>query len=86
MPFTPGAKIFLEPMNGFELYLAREIVKKKAAEAPVAKASSFSRIGLTPIAAAAISSSRIAIQARPMRESLSLMLVAISRATSATPT
>lgn len=29
VPFAPGARIYLEPMNGFEEYLAREIVKKK---------------------------------------------------------
>ena len=37
-------------------------------EAPIAKASSFMLRVLMPIALAAISSSRIAIQARPMRE------------------
>ena len=36
----------------------------------MAKARSLKRTRLTPIAAAAISSSRIAIQARPMREIL----------------
>jgi len=28
-PFAPGAKVFLEPMNGFEELLAEDIVKKK---------------------------------------------------------
>ena len=36
--------------------------------APSAKASSFVRTVLTPIISAAVSSSRMAIQARPMRE------------------
>ncbi len=57
-----------------------------AKAAPVAKARSFSLTRLTPIAAAAISSSRIAIQARPMRENLSRWLVRISKATSSRPT
>ena len=38
-------------------------------EAPIANASSLMLRVFTPIALAAISSSRIAIQARPMRES-----------------
>ena len=38
-------------------------------DAPIAKASSFMRVVLMPIARAATSSSRIASQARPMRES-----------------
>ena len=41
-------------------------------KAPSAYAQVFVRISGTPIAAAAVSSSRIAIQARPSRESLSL--------------
>ncbi len=57
-----------------------------AKAAPVAKARSLRRTRLMPIADAAISSSRIAIQARPMRESFSLTLTMIKRATSATAT
>ena len=38
-------------------------------DAPIANASSFTRVVLMPIARAAISSSRIASQARPRRES-----------------
>ena len=38
-------------------------------EAPMAKARSFMRVVLMPMERAAISSSRIASQARPMRES-----------------
>ena len=48
--------------------------------APIAKASSFVRARLTPIAPAAISSSRIAIQARPTREIRSRRLTKISSA------
>ena len=44
-----------------------------AKAAPVAKASSLNWARFTPIAPAAISSSRIAIQARPTRESRSLV-------------
>ena len=42
---------------------------KPPIDAPSAKAHSFMRTRLTPIAAAATSSSRTAIQARPRRES-----------------
>ncbi len=52
----------------------------------MAKASSLKRTRFTPIAPAAISSSRIAIQARPIRLSRKRMLMKISAATSATPT
>ncbi len=40
-------------------------------EAPSANASSLVEIGLTPVQSAAVSSSRMAIQARPRRESRS---------------
>src|SRR5919108_6626238 len=40
-------------------------------EAPRAKASSFVEMGLTPVQSAAVSSSRMAIHARPRRESRS---------------
>ena len=48
----------------------------------MAKASSLKRVRFTPIAPAAISSSRIAIQARPTRESRSRKLTKISSDTS----
>src|SRR5271154_2101344 len=48
--------------------------------APMANASSLNLVRSTPIAPAAISSSRIAIQARPIRESRNLMLIKISSA------
>ena len=54
--------------------------------APMAKASSLNLVRSTPIAPAAISSSRIAIQARPMRESRNRMLMKISSATRAIAT
>jgi hypothetical protein len=44
-------------------------------DAPMANASSFMRVVLIPIARAAISSSRIASQARPMRESCKRRLI-----------
>ena len=43
-------------------------------EAPSAKASSFVDTGLTPVQSAAVSSSRMAIQARPSRESRSRVI------------
>src|SRR6266478_3314076 len=51
--------------------------------APMAKASSFTLRVLMPIAAAAISSSRIASQARPMREFCSRRLMMITAMTTA---
>ena len=57
-----------------------------AKDAPMAKASSLKRTRFTPIAPAAISSSRIAIQARPIRLSRNRMLMKISAATIATIT
>ena len=49
--------------------------------APMAKASSLNFVRSTPIAAAAISSSRIAIQARPIRESRNRIEMNTSSAT-----
>ncbi len=57
-----------------------------AKAAPIAKASSFVRVGSTPMAPAAVSSSRIAIQARPMRESRSRTLANSRTATRPRPT
>ena len=54
--------------------------------APIANASNLNLVRLTPIAPAAISSSRIAIQARPMRESRNRMLMNTSSATMAIAT
>ena len=57
-----------------------------AKAAPMAKASSLKRTGFTPIALAAVSSSRIAIQARPTRLSRSRVERKISSATRPRPT
>ena len=57
-----------------------------AKAAPMAKAISLKRVRLTPIALAAVSSSRIAIQARPIRESRRRRLTKISSATRPSPT
>ena len=54
--------------------------------APMANASSLNLVRLMPIAPAAISSSRIAIQARPIRESRNRMLMKTSSATMAIAT
>ena len=51
-----------------------------AVDAPMAKAHSFILTVGTPMAAAASSSSRIATQARPMRDRLSRMITPIIRA------
>ena len=48
----------------------------------MAKASSLSRTVLTPMAAAATSSSRMATQARPMRLSLSRVKAVMTKAIS----
>ncbi len=54
--------------------------------APIANAISLNRTGSTPIADAAVSSSRIAIQARPMRLSRKRIDVKISNAIRPRPT
>ncbi len=51
--------------------------------APMAKASSFSRVVSMPVARAAISSSRTASQARPMREFCSRTLMKITASSTA---
>ena len=57
------------PGNVAHLKLAKYAPATPPKNAPVAYAHVFVRISGTPIAAAAVSSSRIAIQARPSRES-----------------
>ena len=91
---TPGTPIDPQLLDAREtVYLAavcsfatKRVPVAPAKAAPVANAKSFILTRLTPIAAAAISSSRIAIQARPMRENLRRWLVRIKKATNAKPT
>jgi hypothetical protein len=61
--------------------VANRTPAKPDTDAPIANASSFSRTVGTPVASAAISSSRIAAQARPMRERSSRPNAAITATT-----
>src|SRR5581483_5843536 len=89
VPIPPRTTAASRVTDCRKLYDSGEICRPKwastvpaapARKAPMAKASSLSRTVLTPMAAAATSSSRIATQARPMRLSLSRVKARMTKA------